>query len=304
MKPITDRGRTLDAVINPSNYTPFPDINNKDDFDHAWQTNPDWVMANLAHAAYCPENEMEIQLEKLGMKCHFYQSTADESGIIRGREALLAVWGDNAILAFRGTEASDKMTLKIRDKMSFITEYLNSVLPVNISLPEEIDILFMPTDLIDDLDFLPETYQDPDGKRGTSKVHRGFLKATKELWPDIEKKLEQLKQKGVKHFFVTGHSLGAAMAVVAAIMYDFDKVVTFGEPAVGKDIDKTIGENCPHIRYVNGNDPVTKIVPEAIYPHHGKCENIGKETLISWRFDHSIINYAAILKGHPRTTKS
>jgi len=303
MEPIIDHGRTLDSVINPGHYTPFPNITNKDDFDHAWQTNPDWIMANMAHAAYCPENKMEKQLEQLGIECHFYQSTADKSGITRGREALLAVWGDNAILAFRGTEAGEKMKIKIQDKMSFITEYLNYVLPINLSLPEEIGILFMPTDLIDDLDFLPETYQDKNGKKGTSKVHRGFLKATKELWPDIEKKLEQLKQNGVKHFFVTGHSLGAAMAVVAAIMYDFNQVVTFGEPAVGKELDKTIGENCPHIRYVNGGDPVTKIVPEAIYPHHGKCKEIGGKTLLSWRFDHSIINYADILKNHLRTSK-
>ena len=42
-----------------------------------------------------------------------------------------------------------------------------------------------------------------------------------------------LKKLPNHKLYVTGHSLGAAMAVVAGMSNKFDKVVTFGEPRVG-----------------------------------------------------------------------
>jgi hypothetical protein len=92
------------------------------------------------------------------------------------------------------------------------------------------------------------------------------------------------------------------MALIAAMMYPFKEVVTFGEPSVGNDIDKTL-DNCTHIRFVNGDDPVTKIVPEVVYKHHGEPINIQDSSGADIKFDHSIINYAEILgEGrHPRS---
>ncbi len=61
MKEIVNRGRTLDAVINPKNYPPFSKITSKAAFDSAWASNPDWIFANMAHAAYCdPEYCREL----------------------------------------------------------------------------------------------------------------------------------------------------------------------------------------------------------------------------------------------------
>ena len=97
--------------------------------------------------------------------------------------------------------------------------------------------------------------------------------------------------------FVTGHSLGAAMAVIAGMIYSFNKIVTFGEPSVGNNLERTIEPSCPHIRYVNGDDPVTKIVPESLFKHHGKLKKIMDIEGTDFRFDHSIINYAIILES-------
>ena len=79
-----------------------------------------------------------------------------------------------------------------------------------------------------------------------------------------------------------------------AMMHPFKEVVTFGEPSVGNNIGKTLG-NCAHIRFVNGDDPVTKIIPEVVYEHHSEPIKIQDTSGPDIKFDHSIINYAEIL---------
>jgi hypothetical protein len=52
-------GRSLDAVRHPKHYPPFADISTAESFRQAWQNNPMWVLANMAHAAYCAPADME-----------------------------------------------------------------------------------------------------------------------------------------------------------------------------------------------------------------------------------------------------
>jgi len=64
-------------------------------------------------------------------------------------------------------------------------------------------------------------------------VHRGFLKAYRSVAGQIR---EILKDNGITHVWITGHSLGGAMAVLCALDLDaFDGievrgVITFGQP--------------------------------------------------------------------------
>jgi hypothetical protein len=224
----------------------------------------------MAHAAYCDQKYLEELFEKYGAKVEFYKSKPDKNGIIRGREAFLAIWDDKAILSFRGTEADDTTKIKISTKyISAAKKYLG------IDIPAEIDTLF-PTDLFDDAAFAEHPYKG-------AKVHGGFFRATEELWPRISKDLDNLK----------------AMAVIAAMMrsaekHSFKEVVTFGEPGVGNDIEGALCK-CSHIRFVNGDDPVTKIVPEKLYTHHSDPIEIKDISGPDIRFDHSIVNYAEIL---------
>ena len=286
MKAIENRGRTIDGVVNPRNYSPFSKIPDRPAFDAAWEDRPDWIFANMAHAAYCDQSYLEELFEPFGARVKFYQSKADRHGIVRGREAYLAIWDDKAILSFRGTEADDKLELKLREneKISRLT---------GLSFPSKFKISFIPTDIVDDLNFSPVIH---NGKNGQSQVHRGFFKSTGELWPEIFEDLENLELSSPGQLFVTGHSLGAAMAVIAGVKYPFNKIVTFGEPSVGNDLDNTIDPDCAHIRYVNGIDPVTKIVPKSMYKHHGEPIEIEDMDGPDVRFDHSIINYSAILE--------
>ena len=66
------------------------------------------------------------------------------------------------------------------------------------------------------------------------KVHGGFQDEVNDLWMDILKELEhnaQLKVK--KDVYMCGHSLGAAMATIAATRYEPVELFTFGSPRVG-----------------------------------------------------------------------
>jgi len=286
MKIIKERGRTIDAVLNPKKYPAFSKISDQNAFDALWASNRDCVFANMAHAAYCDNNYTKKLLDKFGVKdVKFYKSQPNNHGIIRGREAFLAIWENKAILSFRGTEGTDQLRIKVSDKViSFFKKYLKINIPLEIKT-------FIPTDIIDDIKFFQFTYSEAGGE---SKIHGGFYHATNELWPEIKNDLENLNLSDSTQLYVTGHSLGAAMALIAAMFYSFKEVVTFGEPCVGNDIDKTL-ENCPHTRYVNGNDPVTKIVPKVIYKHHGDEIKIQDSSGSDIRYDHSIINYADIL---------
>ncbi len=288
MSEIENRGRTLDAVVNPKNYAPFSNIPDQRAFDTAWKNNPDWILANMAHAAYFDQEDLKkIFLNFGATEIKFYESGPDENGVTRGRQAFMAIWDDKAILSFRGTEAGDSLNVKINEKMRLFSSYLG------IDLPPDINILFLPTDLIDDLDFVSHVYKEESGE---SQVHGGFFKATKELWPWISNDLEKLNLPDPSQIFATGHSLGGAMAVIAGMIHSFKRIVTFGEPRVGNNLENTIEPSCEHIRYVNGNDPVTKIVPELLYTHHGTPIKIHDIDGDDFRFDHSIINYAIILE--------
>ena len=78
---------------------------------------------------------------------------------------------------------------------------------------------------------------------------------------------DQLKVR--KDVYMTGHSLGAAMATIAATRYQPIELFTFGSPRVGGS--KFIRNiKCPHLRFMNNNDIVCRIPPAWLgFRHHG-----------------------------------
>ena len=280
-------GRTMDAVLNPKHYPPFPDMTSLESFNRAWRDNPMVVLANMAHAAYCEPRDMQRLFNGFGATTRFYESRADSGPVIRGRQAFLSVWPDKIILSFRGTEGTETIRLKTPEALHTVAEKLGW------TLPEDLDT-FLATDILDDLNFMTTAYRH-------SHVHKGFLEATLDLWPAIEEDLITFYTSSKMPVYVTGHSLGGAMAVIAGMTYPFERIVTFGAPRVGKDIQRTIAEPSRHIRYVNGNDPVPRIVP-TFYPfqyrHHGELraivdQNHGGPNVL---YDHAIVNYAQVLR--------
>ena len=97
------------------------------------------------------------------------------------------------------------------------------------------------------------------------RVHEGFLRT----YRSVRKKIHDLIPQGACRVIVTGHSLGAALAVLCAvdIQYNFPhkdvQAYLFGCPRVGnKAFSKSYNKRVfKTLRIVNGNDIVTKVPP-------------------------------------------
>ena len=98
------------------------------------------------------------------------------------------------------------------------------------------------------------------------KVHVGFKGEIDKLWPAIEKAIAN-----VDTLYITGHSLGAAMATIAAsrIQDRVTALVTFGSPRVGNaEFVKSLVVQ--HYRVQNNCDDVTKVPFRLMgFVHHG-----------------------------------
>jgi len=116
------------------------------------------------------------------------------------------------------------------------------------------------------------------------KVHRGFKDALEEVWSDLFPYITQLDRKGCK-IWITGHSLGAALATLCASRYDnVLGVYTFGSPRVGNDVFKEkLDVNI--YRIVNNDDIVARVPPPGTYVHVGKLTFIDSDGIIQ---DHMI----------------
>ena len=131
----------------------------------------------------------------------------------------------------------------------------------------------------------------------SSKIrgHTGFLNAYKA--PGVRDALHAFMDDGVCHVTVTGHSLGAALAVLCAVdlQYNFPEkdyeVFLFGCPRVGnrafqKSYNKRVFKT---MRVENGNDIVTKVPPAILgYRHVGIRIHTGppRIPLFVWPEDH------------------
>jgi len=133
------------------------------------------------------------------------------------------------------------------------------------------------------------------------------MDATATLWAafDLWKVLmDKASESDDVTMVVTGHSLGAAMAVIASMLHPFDALVTFGQPLVGTDLEAAIPGETRYLRVVNGVDNITTIPPTVLgYSHAGEIVAIEDPsgpasflgiTLIN--ADHSIVNYAEIMR--------
>ncbi|WP_394830180.1 lipase family protein [Pendulispora rubella] len=122
-------------------------------------------------------------------------------------------------------------------------------------------------------------------------VHGGFVRNVRAVWSeladDVQKAIDDPSEsKRLKALYITGHSLGGAMAIVAAALI-FGRpiyvkwrplvrgIYTYGQPMVG---DKEFAKTCSRFdkmvfRHVYGNDLVTRL-PSVIL---GNFEHFGYE---------------------------
>ena len=153
----------------------------------------------------------------------------------KGSFGFLAADQQCAVLAFRGTEPSDR------------------------------------TNIIDDARFLPRTWS--VNGRAMGRVHSGFADALQRIWSFVGVALQDLTTP----VWCTGHSLGGALATLAASRAEVEKLITFGSPRVGDAAFRDmLATHVPAAkRYVNCSDAVPQ-VPPAPYRHYGVLHYIDR----------------------------
>lgn len=115
-------------------------------------------------------------------------------------------------------------------------------------------------DLLVDINFFPK-------KTPIGIVHRGFHNTFSKIYSKLKEHLDQTENK----IFLTGHSLGAALAVICSAYFKHKNLmlITFGSPRVGaKSFIDYVSKDVLHIRWENICDIVCCSPP--IFRHFGE----------------------------------
>jgi len=131
-------------------------------------------------------------------------------------------------------------------------------------------VLINADDLWTDSQFLPAVH-DAGGR-----VHTGFLSAFAEVSSCFET-IVQTRLTG-RRLFLTGHSLGGALATLAAAHIGPDRVdglYTYGCPRVGDAVFAAALSVDSYFRFVQGEDWVPAVPPELLgYVHAGTLQRV------------------------------
>jgi len=111
-------------------------------------------------------------------------------------------------------------------------------------------------------------------------VHAGFKSAIEEVWADVSDHIRTLQSRQRRPLWICGHSLGAALATVAANLcaddpaLGFAGLYTFGSPRVG---DRHFGAEirpATVFRFQNDSDLVTHVPLGLVFEHVGALQFI------------------------------
>jgi triacylglycerol lipase len=105
---------------------------------------------------------------------------------------------------------------------------------------------------------------------GAGLVHEGFRDAFETVWPEVESLLVEEDSP----IFYTGHSLGAALATLAAARRPPQALYTYGSPSVGDKVFTASLSGVRAYRVVNNRDIVTTVPPPLGYHHAGELHYI------------------------------
>jgi hypothetical protein len=124
-----------------------------------------------------------------------------------------------------------------------------------------------PRDWLTDFEAIPQKWETG------GFVHRGFKEAIDSVWAQITASLD-LHVPADCPTFMAGHSLGAALATLAASRRPPRALYTFGSPRVGdNDFGKTLA-GVPIFRVANNRDVVTTLPPPLTFHHVGELHYI------------------------------
>lgn len=128
----------------------------------------------------------------------------------------------------------------------------------------------------DPRDWLTNFNAIPNGWAKGGLVHKGFAKALDLVWDKVKASLETNVPSDCP-LFIAGHSLGAALATLAASVRRPRALYTFGSPRVGNDEFGATLAGVNVFRVVNNRDAVTTVPPPLPFHHVGELHYIAHE---------------------------
>lgn len=213
-----------------------------------------YLMSVISAWAYADEAALASKLRYYGMEgAHIRRITIQNNALLVVTTAYLiqSITGESAVLVFRGTDPGNIITL-LTDGQVMQRSFLNT------------------------------------------RVHAGFFASVEAVWDEVHVALEDARAglnldgredglNPLKYLYITGHSLGGAMAVLAAARlcqsdYGLSPllkgVYTFGQPMVG---DRGFAQLCQDafgdrmFRHVFNHDAVPHLPPKSKldYAHTG-----------------------------------
>ncbi|MGE3803477.1 MAG: lipase family protein [Gemmataceae bacterium] len=206
------------------------------------------AMSLASDLAYLPEAQgAEGFRNELGLEAKLFS--------VGNTQAYVATNDDHIVVAFRGTEAPTSI------------EGLKDWL-----LTDAVNLLMV-----------------PEGRLGTdlaaagvgARFHQGFVNAIADIWEPVYGAVDAEMKKAERPLWVTGHSLGGALALFAAWLFvrkmiNVHQVYTFGAPMIGnlKAIEAFDREFPNKIfRYVNSPDPVPQLpLMSLLSNEYGHCQ--------------------------------
>ncbi|MEU8698846.1 lipase family protein [Streptomyces sp. NPDC048680] len=180
-----------------------------------------------------------------------------------GIESQARAWGFDEVRYF---ESTHKMPFPIEDTQAYV-----------MASDRMIVTGFRGTEVAKIRDWLTDVSTPPvPGPGNKGFVHYGFHQALQSVYPKVRDTVLDLRTQGQSVWF-TGHSLGAALAMLAGARLYFeeprllaDGVYTFGQPRTCDRLlagphNKAFTDRC--YRFVNNNDIVPHLPPEPAYTH-------------------------------------
>jgi hypothetical protein len=191
-------------------------------------------LALASDLAYYDQDKARIEFkEQLGLDATLYS--------VGNTQAYVATNDNHIVVAFRGTEAPTSI------------EGLKDWL-----LTDACNLLIL-----------------PEGRLGSdfaaagvgARLHQGFINALGDIWEPVCEAIQAEMKKAKRPLWLTGHSLGGALALLAAWLctrrfINVHQIYTFGAPMVGNAeataaFDSRFAKKL--FRYVNGPDPIPRL---------------------------------------------
>lgn len=219
-----------------------------------------WIMACVSELAYIRFNELMSEAAQRRFN-DVLEALIDEDRIEKVRSML-------SDLAYDPSQETKELTsgldvLKFKLDATFDRDGTQAIV---VSCDEFVVLAFRGTEATSVKDIKADAKAISMKAPNEGRIHSGFDEAFRAVQSDIQKWLD-CSDYSEKPLFITGHSLGGALATIAArrLMHSggIAGCYTFGAPRVGDD-DWIAWLKTPLYRLVNAADCVTMLPPGAI----------------------------------------